>query len=454
MSHTVQRNVIIGIVVAVAAIGLVWMTRAGRSQRSGPPNVILISLDTLRADRLGAYHYSRTTSPFLDSWAASSAVFDHAISAAPWTLPSHVSMLTGLYPSSHGVNKAKERGIGTVTEYLPETLKKAGYQTFAFTAGGYVSERYGFGRGFDSFFFNHGEDVSEARGFPYTIKLAREKLATIDRQRPFFLFLHTYAVHCPYNPPAPYDTMFTSAGALPIDSDKCNRYYNEQDDFTEKHALYLSDRYDGSIRYLDTQLEQFFAWLKEDKLFDDTIIIVTSDHGEEFFEHGRIGHKKSLYRELISIPLIIGGPGIKPQRVPESVSNVDIFPTILELLGLPPSKQPEGHSLHALLHGQQEIFSRPPYQYSELHHGGKLRSLFDPSSEHYILDLKNGESKLFNSVADPLEHKDVAAAMSDRIIEWKGILERITKGLVERPTGTVDPATKEQLEQLKTLGYL
>lgn len=447
------RNFLIAAVSLVLIAVGVWAV-AGKGNRPVRPNLIFISLDTLRADRLGAYGYTRPTSPYLDAWAASSAVFEHAISAAPWTLPSHVSMLTGLYPSSHGVNKAKERGIGTVMEYLPEILKNSGYHTHALTAGGYVSERYGFGRGFESFYFNRGEDVSEARGFPYTIKLAREKLASLDRARPFFLFLHTYAVHCPYNPPPPYDTMFVSAGAQPIESDRCNRYYNEKAGFTAQNALYLSDRYDGSVRYLDTQIEQLFTWLKEDGLFDNTVIVVTSDHGEEFFEHGRIGHKKSLYRELLEIPLIISGPGIKPQRISESVNTVDLFPTILDLLGLPPSQQPDGHSLYSLLHGEQEKFSRPPYQYSELHHGGRLRSLFDPKVEHFILDLKSGVPMLFDSAKDPLEQQNIAPQSYDRIAEWKSVLDRISKGLIERPTGKVDPATKEQLEQLKTLGYL
>ncbi|MBN8549029.1 MAG: sulfatase [Deltaproteobacteria bacterium] len=453
-TKSVQKLLLL--VVAAGLLYLGYRAVLGRtaSTASSRPNLIFISLDTLRADRLGVYGYERPTSPFLDSWASGAAVFEHAVSTAPWTLPSHVTMLTGLYPSSHGVNKAKQRGIGTVMEYLPEILHKQGYQTFAFTGGGYVSERYGFGRGFDAFVFNHGEDISEARGFPYTIKMAQEKLAAMDRTKPYFLFLHTYAVHCPYDPPAPYGTMFSTPGAEPVEYTKCNKYYNLQDGFTAAKALYLSDRYDGSIRYLDTQIEKLFTDLRKEGFLDNTYIVITSDHGEEFFEHGRIGHKKSLHKELLLVPLIISGPGIKAQRVNESVSNADLFPTILQLLGLPPSKQPDGHSLFALMHGQQEEFSRPPYQYSELHHAGKLRSLFDPEVEHFILDLKTNIPLLYDSKNDPREANNIANARPDRILEWRSILDRLSKSLYERPTGSVDPATKEQLEQLKTLGYL
>lgn len=154
------------------------------------------------------------------------------------------------------------------------------------------------------------------------------------------------------------------------------------------------------------------------------------------------------------IPLIVGGPGIKAQRIAESVSNVDIFPTVLDLLGLPASKQPEGHSLSALIRGEQESYSRPPYQYSELHRGKMLRSLIDPVEQHFILDTESNTPELFQIPNDPLETKNLAPSMPDRIAEWRSILDRISKQLYERPTGTVDPATKEQIKQLKTLGYL
>lgn len=232
-----MRKILIFLVVLGVGIGVFELLRGRFAAAPSKPNLILISLDTLRADRLGTYNYKRATTPFLDSWAQRSVVFDHAVSVAPWTLPSHVSIFTGLYPSSHKVSRAKKRSIGKDTELLTETLRNNGYQTFAFTAGGYVSERYGFDRGFDSFTVNRGEHISETRGFPYTIKLAREKLAGRDPKKPFFLFLHTYAVHCPYSPPPPYDTMFVSPGAERIDAVSCARFFGDNP-VTPGNALY------------------------------------------------------------------------------------------------------------------------------------------------------------------------------------------------------------------------
>ncbi|MBN8549026.1 MAG: sulfatase [Deltaproteobacteria bacterium] len=435
-------------------VGGAYALKATRSVgSSAKPNLILISLDTLRADRLGTYKYPRDTSPFLDRWSQDAVVFEHAVSVAPWTLPSHVSMFTGLYPSSHGVTRAKKGSIGADTQLLTEILKKDGYQTFAFTAGGYVSERYGFGRGFDSFLVNKGEHLGEARGFPYTVKLAQEKLKTSDPTKPYFLFLHTYAVHCPYDPPAPYDRMFVSPGAERIDAVSCARFFGE-DPVSPGNALYLSDLYDGSVRFLDLQLEKLFAGLKESGHLDNTIVVITSDHGEEFLEHGRIGHKKSVHKELLMIPLIVGGPGIKGQRIPDTVSNVDLLPTILELLHLPIPAEIDGHSLVAMMRGAQEDYSRPPYQLSELDHGSVLRSLMEPVSEQFIVDLKSHESELYDLKNDPGSQKNIALAMPDRIAEWKGILDRLIKGLHARAAGTLEPASKEQIQQLKTLGYL
>lgn len=448
-----MRKVLLILVLAAAGVAAVFAVRGSAPARPAKPNLLFISLDTLRADRLGAYKYHRPTSPFLDSWAAKSALFEHAVTAAPWTLPSHATMFTGLYPSSHGVNEAKKRSIGADTEMFTEILKNSGYETFAYVAGGYVGKRYGFARGFDSFIYNSGERATKSRGFPRTVNMALKKLSQRDASKPFFMFLHTYAVHCPYTAPDPYRDMFSSPGAEPIDTSRCDRF-NRKEGLTQGHALFLSDRYDGSIRFVDDTLKKLFDGLEAQGLMENTIIIITSDHGEAFLEHGRIGHQESLYKELLMVPLIIGGPGIKPQRIVESVNLADLFPTVLDLVGLPPSKQPDGHSLAALMHGRQETFSRPPYQFSELHRGKLLRSLIDPVDQHFILNLETDSAELFDVAKDPLESQDLAARMPDRIAEWRGILDRLSKGLVERPTGTMDPATKEQIEQLKSLGYL
>lgn len=321
--------------------------------------MLLVSIDTLRADRLGCHGYARPTTPALDRLAAERAVrFAHAFAESSWTLPSHTTMLTGLHPLKHGVRRP-EQALATGPGgplFLAQALD-ASYYAFGVTDGGWLSSEWGFDLGFESF---HAED----RDIDAAVELVLQYVRHRSERGPWFGFLHTYDVHCPYDPPPPYAGTFTSPGAEPIEvAGRCgNPHYNSMA-LTPGQARFLSDRYDEDVRRVDDALARLFAALDELELWENTVVIVTSDHGEEFLEHGQIGHERTLSREALSIPLLIAAPGFAPRVVEEPVGLADLVPTIIELVGddwIPGSLDYafDGHSLVALLGGRED--SRAP----------------------------------------------------------------------------------------------
>ena len=309
--------------------------------------MLLVSIDTLRADRLGCYGYGRATSPALDRFAREHAVrFTHAVAEAPWTLPSHVTMLSGLHPLTHGARRPEE-APGEEVALLAERLGDTHY-SFAITDGGWLTETWGFARGFDSF---HPLDREADRAVEAVLQYVRHRRG----QGPWFGFLHTYDVHCPYDPPPPYAGTFQSPGAEPIAVEgRCGNPDFNALALTPGQALTLSDRYDEDVRRVDDALALLLKAFDELDLWKDTILIVTSDHGEEFLEHGQIGHERTLSREVLSIPLLIAAPGFGARTVDDIVGLADLVPTVLELVRRPPAQRVDGRSLVPLLRGEQD----------------------------------------------------------------------------------------------------
>lgn len=316
------------------------------------PNVLLVSIDTLRADHVGCYGYARPTTPALDRFAAEHAVrFAHAFAEAPWTLPSHVTMLTGLHPLTHGV-RLPEQAPSDEVRNLAELLDPTHY-SFAVTDGGWLSEPWGFARGFESF---HAQD----RDIDAAVEMALEYVRHRRDKGPWFGFLHTYDVHCPYDPPEPYAGTFRSPEAEPIEvAGRCGNPHFNSIPVTAGQARFLADRYDEDLRRVDDALAQLFAELTELDLWKDTIVIVTSDHGEEFLEHGQIGHERTLSREVLAIPLLVAVPGCEAGVVEAPVGLADLVPTVLELVGgLGQGARFDGTSL--VRHLGYSLFKGPP----------------------------------------------------------------------------------------------
>ena len=309
-----------------------------------PPNcnVILISIDTLRADHLGIYGYQKEISPNIDSLAREGVVFKNAFAQSSWTLPSHASMFTGRYPQQIGVEIFSDRLPENST--ITEVLRKANYKTAAFTSGTFVNSDHGFSQGFSEFAeFDDWQDAN------YLTDKAIEWL-TINQQEKKFLFLHYFHVHDPYSPRE--DSVRTldpkySGNLTSFNISQIVKLNKGETKLSRTDLNHIKTLYDSEINELDNSLGKFFEQLKKTGLDENTIIIIVGDHGEEFGERGIWAmHAYSLYDELIKIPMIIKIPNLyQGKEVSGLVELVDIPPTILALLGLEDSMEHSGQNL-------------------------------------------------------------------------------------------------------------
>ncbi|HEX5066229.1 MAG TPA: sulfatase [Myxococcota bacterium] len=304
--------------------------------RDARPNLLVVSIDTLRARNVGAYGHTRDTTPFLDELAAGGVLFENAITTAATTGPAHMSLFTGLYPVHHGIRGGHEpRRPGAVP--LAVWLRDAGYHTAAFTENGYIIRGLGFGDGFSEYSENTGAKGSVPGEARVTFERARRWLAR-SRRQPFLLFVHTYQVHAPYAPPPETAKLFQDDDAPGTPSAELRPQH---------------DNYDREIRFVDGQLRELVAALDAQGLRASTTLVVLSDHGEEFGEHGYFQHGTALYEESLRVPLVWSGKDIPAgRRVAEQVSLIDVMPTLLALAGVAAPKGVDGESLLPAMHGE------------------------------------------------------------------------------------------------------
>ena len=324
----------------------------------GTRGYILISIDTLRADHLSSYGYARETSPAFDALGElPSALFEHAVVPYPSTLTSHISMLTGLHPVEHGAFPPS-LVLSEEVPMLAERLRDAGFRTAGHTEGGYVAGGYGFSRGFDRF---TDDEHRDDRDIETTFDRGLEFLRDLAPEDPFFLFLHTYSTHDPYEPPEEFRAAFRAGANLPqIRSDGPTLKLHNRRELTIDAATVedFESLYDGGIRYADSVLARFVAELETLELLDDLTLIVTSDHGEEFGEHARLGHTQ-LYPEILLVPLLVVHPDLPPgTRVGSVVESLGIGPTIEELAGLDLTESARQRSLLRALDGTRRTRPR------------------------------------------------------------------------------------------------
>jgi len=344
----------------VALIGVILAASAcGGGAGTTRPDIVLIVVDTLRADHLGLYGYPRSTSPHLDALAARGTVFDAAMAAAPWTLPSVMSIATSRVPSRHGVvNDGLRLAEGVPT--LAGALHEGGYATGGFVSHIYVTAPFGFDRGFDRY-----EDFGlsqpgyrlEAGLEPTADRVTTTALEWVEARDagPMFLFVHYFDPHWPYDPPEPYRSLFPPDYTGPLDAgyDSISRFQDPLVPIPDDYRRFLIDRYDGEIDFVDAQIGRLIDGLAAARGRRPIAVVVTGDHGEEFKDHGSMGHGRQMYEEVVHVPLVIaritlaGAAGAA--RVGLPVSGIDIAPTLLDLAGLAPAEGMEGRSLVPLL---------------------------------------------------------------------------------------------------------
>ena len=406
------------------------------------PNVLLISIDTLRADRLGCYGYERDTSPALDRFAAERAVrFAAAVAESPWTVPSHVTLLSGLHPISHGV-RLPDLAPGPDVPLLAELLTDAGYSTVALTDGGWLSEAWGFDRGFQRF---QALDQDFDATVDQALAFVEERSAV---EGPWFAFLHTYDVHCPYDPPAPFAERFQGPGAEPIEvAGKCgNPHYNGME-LTAGQIQTLSDHYDGGVAWVDQALGRLLSRLAEAGALENTVVVVTSDHGEELGEHGSIGHERTLSALSLAIPLLIAVPGGVAGVSEGPASLADVVPTLLELCSVPAPEGLDGVSLVPRLAGDPAPAEAG--RLSELAWQTSLVSWND-GAHHLVLDPREAGVPRLSGARGPDSEADDGHVrdLTRRIETLRAALERGARRPI--PAGGLSEA---QLERLRALGY-
>lgn len=420
----------------------VWLVALLLAACGGPkderPSVILVSIDTLRADHVGLYGYERPTTPFLDRWAQQATVFDQAFTTAAWTLVAHMTMLTGLFPEQHGVIGQK-LGLSPELPLLAERLHTAGYRTYGLHNGGWIHERYGFQRGFDVF--------REHKGLEEADQHLRALLPDLERDGPFFLFLHLFDVHCgdlgkdasPYPSPERYQHLFTE-GLVPLPDLPLEKMWHTVDVLDEEQKKTLVALYDGGIRHVDDQLGQWFEELDRRELTKGALIVITSDHGEALGQRGRLDMHGECWQEGLHVPLVVRHPaGLEAgKRVEHPVHLGDLVPTILTTIGLPVDPWLPGTPLFGPLPEARVIYGIKLPQAFVLKGSRKLvmgekRSVLELDLEHDPQELapRPGDAKDFESLR--------AEAMGTHAFP-KAV----------RLDGTESP---EWLQQLKNLGY-
>ncbi len=407
-------------------------------------NVILISMDTLRADHLGAYGYGRPTSPNIDGLAARSILFENAISQSAWTRPAHVSMFTGLYPAEHGViSMAGNKRLPTGAATLAGALARAGYATAAFTGGANVSAHFGFDDGFDLY-------ESNGRRFEDNFERLRQWLSE-ERAEPFFAFFHGFDSHKPYkSEAADREALGLSAERTRGMAAACRDNWPP-----EAFAPFVAD-YDAAVHRGDRTLGRLFDLIDELGLTDRTVVVFTSDHGEEFLEHGRCFHIRTLYREVLRVPLMIHVPGLTPSRVaPVVPASVTLAATILDTVGVAGHGLPN-HSLELVLRGRTPGFTHVVSETASRFEDGKglghLRALTGMQTK--LIDwLSLERAEFFDLVTDASEQRPMidtphGLRLARRLGRWVEDHPPVSgqRGLESLPS--------ELGEQLRALGYL
>ncbi len=423
------------------------------------PNVVVVLVDTLRADKMGAYGYKqRVTTPNFDAFAKGGMVWENTISQNAWTVPSVASLFTGVDPQAHrALNFRQGEALATDTindthDTLAESFKGAGYHTVAYVKSTVLSTSHGYAQGFDKFEVVGGKDQAWGHSARELNDAAIPGIkAAAATGKPFFAYLHFMDPHSPYTAPEPWYSKYKGDYTGPMDGAHVqletafkNGTMTEAD---WRHELAL---YDAEIEYWDTQFGRFWKELESSGLAKNTIVVLTADHGEAFNEHQNVFHGH-LYQENIHIPMILRGPGIKAGRMGGESQSIDLPPTLAELLRLPKGKVWQGKSMVAAMAGGA---GHTDVVYSE--YAGH-RAVIEPGTRLKLI-LGDGPCKLYDLKADPGERTNLCASRPADVTRLKARMDvRYTAAQAIGKTygqGKSEAVSPEQCEMLKALGYL
>jgi arylsulfatase A-like enzyme/tetratricopeptide (TPR) repeat protein len=396
-------------------------------------NLVIVTLDTTRADRIGAYGARDVETPAIDHLADEGVLFEQAVSAAPLTLPAHSSIFTGKFPPEHGVRDNGGFFLGPDQTTLAELLKARGYRTGGFVAAYVLAAKWGINQGFETYFDDF--DLSQTRVLSLSA-IQRPANEVLDKalpwieqagNQPFFAWIHLYDPHSPYRPPEPFA------------------------------SRYQAHPYNGEIAFADSQIARLVSTLRSRNLYDRTVIIVMGDHGESLGEHGEGSHGFFVYNSVTNVPFVIRAPfgHTAHRRVADPVRSVDVLPTVLDLLGVPAATGISGVSLVPLMTGAKTELGLDAYSEAmyPLHHYGwsDLHAL--RSGRYKVIDAPRPE--LYDVDRDPKETTNLFAdrrALGDRMIgQLRTIESGFTKTAAALPAADVDP---EARERLAALGYV
>ncbi len=477
----IQRKTVAACVAVCALIGLSLAVMHGCQSggRSAPLNLVVILIDTLRADHLGCYGYDRATSPNIDRLAEGAILFENAVAPSSWTLPSTASILTALHPTRHQAVNRKTR-LALHRDTLAEVLRRNGYHTGAVVSHILVSPEYNMDQGFEDFddsSIGERTDVSS----PAVTERGLQWLRSGARS-PFFLMLHYFDPHGAYvrHPEFEFGEPYDGWLDLEHPSWGLHNIWRNRRDLDDRDRAHIVNRYDGEIAFVDHHVGRVLEEIRQLGLESSTIVVLTADHGEEFFEHGYLGHTEHLYEETIHVPLIIQNPALEtaPARFAPPVAMVDLMPTLLEMLGVVwDGTGVDGRSCLGALLGHKPAHA---VAYSEVHFRPiamveaqrEIRRTGKTGAYHDLRSLRKGDLKLvydvprdsleaYDLAADPAESVNLAGEhLPPRINDMKtDLLNRITNiervALLESAdTDSIAGMSPEAEERLRALGYI
>ncbi len=443
----------------------------------GRPSILLLVVDTLRADYLGVYGFQGDISPTIDNFANESVLFKNNFSPAPWTKPAVASLMTSLEPQVHGLTNHKGFFWGGKSESLrqgilpqeartlAESLQASGYTTAAFVANPWLKKTFGFQQGFELYDDSHAANTTRGA------RLFSDALSWLEKDRPkdrpFFLYLHVMDVHGPYQAPARYVRQVAGSPDLgedrlltPVELRTIPAYLRRAPWFGTPRSGRLKTwrtAYAGGVRYFDAQLQEFLDRLRESGILEEIVFVLTSDHGEQLLEHGGWDHGDSLYEHELRIPLLVRLPKAQSggSRPDEVTSLLDIMPTLLELAkaGSPPGLQ--GQSLVPILEQDPAAFPSRNVIATATKRRPSLFSIQDAALK-LIVDGKTGKSEFYDLGADPGERSNLVLSKPDLARELRKRLEQHLAESARHPGLAKESSavSKELEDNLKSLGYL